>query len=55
MANKLSNYRIEQLEKKVSEHNKVVERTFQLEGRHDRGGTRYPGFKSEKGLIIWKL
>ena len=33
VANKLSNYRIEQLEKKVSEHNKVVERTYQLEGR----------------------
>lgn len=33
VANKLSNYRIEQLEKKVAEHNKVVERTYQLEGR----------------------
>ena len=26
-------YRLEQLEKKVDQHNKVVERTFQLEGR----------------------
>lgn len=33
VANKLSNYRIEQLEKKVEKHNEVVERTFQLEGR----------------------
>lgn len=29
----LTNYRIEQLEKKVAEHNKVVERTYKLEGR----------------------
>ena len=30
---KMTGYRIEQLEKKVSEHNKVVERTFKLEGQ----------------------
>ena len=30
-ANKLTNYRIEQLEKKVEAHNKVVERTYKLE------------------------
>lgn len=29
---KLSNYRIEQLEHKVELHNKVVERTFKIEG-----------------------
>lgn len=39
-ANKLSNYRIEQLEKKVQAHNNLVERTYRLEGlmeetRHD--------------------
>ena len=28
---KLSNYRIQQLEKKVEEHNKIVERTYKLE------------------------
>lgn len=33
VANKLSNYRIEQLEKKVAEHNQIVERTYKLEGR----------------------
>ena len=33
VSNKLTIYRIEQLEKKVSEHNMVVERTYQLEGR----------------------
>ena len=32
-ANKLSNYRIAQLEKKVEKHNNVVERTYKLEGR----------------------
>lgn len=30
---KMTNYRIEQLEKKVEKHNNVVERTFHLEGR----------------------
>ena len=31
-ASKLTNYRIEQLEKKVEKHNSVVERTFKREG-----------------------
>ena len=31
-ANKLTNYRISQLEKKVEKHNSVVERTYRLEG-----------------------
>ena len=30
---KLTNYRIEQLEKKVAAHNSLVERTYKLEGR----------------------
>lgn len=30
-ANKLTNYRIEQLEKKVEKHNNTIERTFKLE------------------------
>lgn len=30
-ANKLTNYRIEQLEKKVEKHNQVVERVYKLE------------------------
>lgn len=30
-ANKLTNYRIEQLEKKVEKHNQVVERMYNLE------------------------
>ena len=32
-SSKLSNYRIEQLEKKVQAHNNLVERTYKLEGR----------------------
>lgn len=31
VANKLVNYRIEQLEKKVEKHNNIVERTYRLE------------------------
>lgn len=30
-ANKLTNYRIEQLEKKVEKHNNVIERVYNLE------------------------
>lgn len=30
-ANKLTNYRIQQLEEKVEKHNKVIERVFSLE------------------------
>ena len=33
-ANKLTNYRIEQLEKKVDKHNSVIERVYELE-KHD--------------------
>lgn len=34
-ANKLTNYRIEQLEKKVEKHNSVVEKMYGLESRTD--------------------
>ena len=33
VASKLTNYRLEQLEKKVEKHNTVIERTFVLEGQ----------------------
>lgn len=33
-ANKLTTYRIEQLEKKVEKHNSVIERTMKLENYH---------------------
>lgn len=32
-ANKLINYRLQQLEDKVNKHNNLIERTFKLEGR----------------------
>lgn len=31
VANRLTNYRVEQLEKKVEKHNTIVERTYKLE------------------------
>ena len=33
VSNKLTTYRIEQLEQKVAAHNSLVERTYKLEGR----------------------
>ena len=33
VSNKLTTYRIEQLERKVSAHNNLVERTYKLEGQ----------------------
>jgi len=35
VANKLVNYRLEQLEKKVQAHNNLVERMYKLEGQMD--------------------
>ena len=34
-AQKLTQYRLAQLEEKVSKHNNLIERTFRLEGRMD--------------------
>lgn len=34
-AQKLTQYRLSQLEEKVNKHNKLIERTFKLEGRMD--------------------
>lgn len=33
VSNKLTNYRLEQLEKKVAQHNSLVERTYELEAK----------------------
>lgn len=35
VSNRLTTYRIEQLEKKVDKHNSVVERTYRLEERQN--------------------
>lgn len=32
-SNKLINYRLDKLEKKVDKHNNVIERTYELEGK----------------------
>lgn len=34
-AQKLTQYRLAQLEEKVNKHNNIIERTFKLEGRMD--------------------
>lgn len=34
-AQKLTQYRLRQLEEKVNKHNSIIERTFRLEGRMD--------------------
>lgn len=34
-AQKLTQYRLSQLEEKVNKHNNIIERTFKLEGRMD--------------------
>lgn len=36
VSNRLTNYRIEQLEIKVDKHNSVIDRTYKLEGRMDK-------------------
>lgn len=33
VSNKLTNYRLEQLEKKVNEHNNLIKRTYELEAK----------------------
>lgn len=48
-ANKLSNYRIEQLGEKVSEHNQIVERTYKLEGRGTEAEHDIRDLKARKG------
>ena len=48
-ANKLTAYRIEQLEKKVEKHNSVIERTFKLEGRMNEAEHDLRELKSRVG------
>lgn len=47
-ANKLSNYRIEQLEKKVEKHNTVVERMFIAEGHIEELQHRVSALEAEE-------
>lgn len=48
---KLSNYRIEQLEKKVEKHNSIVERTYVIEGDIKTIQTEVEEIKQEIHLI----
>ena len=49
VANKLTTYRIDQLEKKVGEHNKIVERTYKLEGQMVEVQHDIRDLKAERG------
>lgn len=49
VANKLTAYRIDQLEKKVSEHNRLVERTYRLEGQMTEVQHDIRDLKAERG------
>ncbi len=44
---KLTNFRLEQLEKKVEQHNSVVERTFGLEKDRERFEERLKGIEKK--------
>lgn len=44
-ANRLTNYKIEELQKEVEKHNKVIERTFALERRCDVIETKLDGIE----------
>lgn len=48
-SNKLTNWRIEQLEKKVDKHNSLVERTIKLEGRMCEVEHDVIGLKKQRG------
>jgi hypothetical protein len=48
-ANRLTNWRIEQLEKKVDKHNSLIERTFKLEGKMCEVEHDIEGMKKQRG------
>jgi hypothetical protein len=47
-SNRLTNYRIEQLEKKVDKHNTIIERTFILEEKMKVANHRIDDLEREK-------
>ena len=47
-AQKLTQYRLAQLEEKVSKHNNLIERTFRLEGRMDEAEHDIRDLKNRK-------
>ena len=49
VSNKLTTYRIEQLERKVAAHNSLVERAYKLEGQMTEVQHDIRDLKSERG------
>ena len=49
VSNRLTTYRIEQLEKKVAAHNSVIERTYKLEGQMTGVQHDIRDLKAERG------
>ena len=49
VSNRLTTYRIEQLEKKVAAHNSVIERTYKLEGQMTEVQHDIRDLKAERG------
>ena len=47
-SNRLVNYRLQQLEKRVSKHNSLVERTYALEGRMNEAEHALRDLKEER-------
>ena len=50
-AQKLTQYRLAQLEEKVNKHNNIIERTFRLEGRMDEAEHDIRDLKQERKRI----
>lgn len=48
VSSKLTNYRLEQLEKKVDKHNSVIERTYILEGQMKEANHRIEDLEKGK-------
>ncbi len=51
-AQKLTQYRLSQLEEKVNKHNSLIERTFKLEGRMDEAEHDIRDLKSYHKPIV---
>lgn len=49
VSNRLTTYRLEQLEKKVAAHNSVIERTYKLEGQMTEVQHDIRDLKAERG------
>ena len=50
VSNRLTSYRLERLEEKVSQHNCLIERTYQLEGRMNEAEHDIRDLKGKKSV-----